>query len=389
MTEVDGSTELADLLTARIEKAGGLTFAEFMEACLYHPEYGYYTSPRNRIGKQGDFFTSSSVHSLFGRLIARQLEQMWQLLGRGDFVVAEQGAGEGHLCLDILDALAEEAPEFYQALQYKIVEISPDHQRGQANNLKRHVENGRIIWCELDQLQGMQGCFLSNELVDAFPVHLVDKTDGQLREIFVVNSDAGFVEELRAPSTEAIGDYFQLIGTELCEGNRGEVNLRALDWMRQVAGLLDKGFILTIDYGYPAAELFSPLRRNGTLLCYYRHQSNENPYQRPGCQDITAHVDFTALQKIGQQQGLTDLYFGEQYRFLLGMGFLEALIELQMRETDPKKAQALRMTLKNLIMPDAGMGESFKVLVQGKNVGQPELVCARKIQDINLPLGMI
>jgi SAM-dependent MidA family methyltransferase len=387
-TSVEEKPELVKLLHSRIAEVGGISFAEFMEQCLYHPDYGYYTAPRARIGKEGDFFTSSSVHSLFGRLIARQLVQMWQLLDQGDFTIAEQGAGEGHLCLDILDALAEEAPEFYQRLNYRIVEISPDHRQGQAVNLQRHVDAGRIDWCTSADLQGMQGCILSNELVDAFPVHLVDKQDGELKEIFVVNSDSGFVEEVRPLRNKAIKEYFALIETGLLEGNRGEVNLQALGWMRDVAEMLERGFVLTIDYGYPAEELFAPFRRNGTLLCYHKHQSNENPYQRLGCQDITAHIDFTALQKVGEQSGMAMLYFGEQYRFLMGLGFLEALIELQMRETDPQKAQALRMTLKNLVMPDGGMGESFKVLVQGKGVGKPELLCARRIQDISMPTGM-
>ncbi len=386
MTTVEEKQELVELLRERIDAAGGISFAEFMQQCLYHPDYGYYTTPRTRIGKEGDFFTSSSVHSLFGRLISRQLEQMWQLLGEGEFTIAEQGAGEGHLCLDILDALAEEAPEFYQQLSYRIVEISPDHQRGQAVNLQRHIDAGRIDWCTLSDLQGMQGCYLSNELVDAFPVHLVDKDDDELKEIFVINSEKGFIEEVRPLNNPAINDYFRLVGHELLEGNRGEVNLQALDWMQGVGKVLGRGFVLTIDYGYPAEELFAPFRRNGTLLCYHKHQTNENPFQRLGCQDITAHIDFTALQKVGEQQGLTPLYFDQQYRFLLGLGFLESLIELQMRETDPQRAQALRMTLKNLVMPD-GMGDSFKVLVQGKGVGTPELLCARRIQDISLPPG--
>lgn len=386
MTSVEEKPELVELLRDRIAGAGGISFADFMEQCLYHPDYGYYTTPRTRIGKDGDFFTSSSVHSLFGRLISRQLEQMWQLLGKGEFTIAEQGAGEGHLCLDVLDALAEEAPEFYRQLNYRIVEISPDHQRGQTGNLQRHIDAGRISWCTLAELQGMQGCFLSNELVDAFPVHLVDKDDGELKEIFVVNSEKGFIEEVRPLDNPAINDYFRLVGHGLLEGNRGEVNLQALDWMQGVAKVLERGFVLTIDYGYPARELFAPFRRNGTLLCYHKHQSNENPYQRLGCQDITAHIDFTALQKVGEQHGLSALYLGEQYRFLLGLGFLEALIELQMHETDPQQAQALRMTLKNLVLPD-GMGESFKVLVQGKGVAAPELLCARRIQDIRLPPG--
>lgn len=387
-TSTEEKPELLELLQAEIEAAGGISFAEFMEQCLYHPDYGYYTSSRTRIGKDGDFFTSSSVHSLFGRLISRQLQQMWQLVDQGEFIIAEQGAGEGHLCLDILDAIAEEAPDFYQQLSYKIIEISPDHQHGQFSNLQKHIAAGKVSWCCLAELQGMQGCFLSNELVDAFPVHLVDKEAGELKEIFVVNSEQGFVEEVRFLENEAINDYFDLIGCGLLEGNRGEVNLQALDWMRGVADVLGRGFVLTIDYGYPAEELFAPFRRNGTLLCYHKHQSNENPYQRLGCQDITAHIDFTALQKVGELRGLSTLYFDQQYRFLLGLGFLEALVGLQMRETDPQQAQAIRMTLKNLVMPEGGMGESFKVLIQGKGVSAPELLCARRIQDINLPPGV-
>ena len=388
MMAVEENTELVEFLRRKIETTGGITFAEFMEQCLYHPEFGYYTSPRNRIGKEGDFFTSSSVHFLFGRLIARQLEQMWQLLGRDEFTVAEQGAGEGHLCLDILDALAEEFPEFYQTVNYRIAEISPDDQMRQASQLQRHVDAGRVTWCRLEDLQGMQGCFLSNELIDAFPVHRLDKQDGELQEIYVVNSEKGFVEDVRPLNNPAVEAYFKLIGTMLLEGNRAEINLQALSWMETVSKLLHRGFVLTIDYGYPAEELFAPFRRNGTLLCYHKHQTNDNPYQRVGCQDITAHVDFTALQKIGERHGLASLYFGEQYRFLMGLGFLEALVALQMRETDPQKAQALRLTLKNLVMPEGGMGDSFKVLVQGKGVGTPELLCARRIKDISMPPGM-
>lgn len=386
-TQKEEKQDLVDLLRKKISAANGINFAEFMEQCLYHPDYGYYTTPRTRIGKEGDFFTSSSVHSLFGRLISRQLTQMWQLLGQGAFTVAEQGAGEGFLCLDILDALEQEAPEFYQQVSYRIVEISPDHQRGQFGNLQRHIDAGRVAWCPLEDLRGMQGCFLSNELVDAFPVHMLDKQDGELKEIFVVNSEKGFVEDVRPLDNPAINDYFSLIGTSLLEGNRGEVNLQALDWMQSVGEVMGRGFVLTIDYGYPAEELFAPFRRNGTLLCYHKHQTNENPYQKLGCQDITAHIDFTALQTVGEQHGLTTLYFDQQYRFLLGLGFLEELVALQMRETDPKQAQALRMTLKNLVLPDGGMGESFKVLIQGKGVAAPELLCTRRIQDISLPAG--
>ncbi len=379
--------EFISQLQSRIQAAGGISFAEFMELALYHPVHGYYSAACPRIGKQGDFFTSSSVHSCFGRLLAKQLEQMWQLLGKGRFTVAEQGAGEGYLALDILDAIAEDYPDFYSLLNYRIVEISPALQKKQAEQLARHIDAGRVEWCVLPQLKGMQGCFLSNELVDAFPVHLIEKHSGTLQEVFVVNQGAGFAEELRPLSTERIGDYFAALGLEPAEGNRCEVNLAARQWMVEVAEVVKKGFVLTIDYGFPAEELFAAWRRTGTLLCYQQHQTNEDPYRQPGRQDITAHVDFTTLQEVGRKRGLVPLYFGHQYQFLMGLGFLEMLIELQSRETDPQKAQALRMNLKTLILPDGGMGDSFKVLVQGKHVGTPELLCSRKIQNISIASG--
>ncbi|MCF6266328.1 MAG: SAM-dependent methyltransferase [Desulfuromusa sp.] len=374
-------------LRKQIDSIAGIPFAEFMEQALYHPEHGYYTAGRVRIGKQGDFFTSSSVHSCFGRLIARQLEQMWQLLGQGSFVIAEQGAGEGHLCLDILDALAENSPEFYAHIEYRLIEISLDNRQRQELILQQHLAAGRIVWCELSDLSGMQGCFISNELIDAFPVHLIEKHAGELQEIYVVNGEEGFCEELRPLSTNLIKKYFQRIGIEPAAGNRCEVNLAACDWMQRIAAVLKRGFVLTIDYGYLAEELYAPYRHAGTLLCYHQHQTNENPYQRVGYQDMTAHVDFSTLQEIGQQHGLDVIYFGQQYQFLMGLGFLEMLIEMESRETDPKKAQALRMNLKTLILPEGGMGDSFKVLIQGKNVGRPKLLCSQRIGDIRMPAG--
>lgn len=383
------NSELVLQLQQQIDSAAGIPFATFMAQALYHPVHGYYTAKRPRIGKKGDFFTSSSVHSCFGQLIARQLEQMWNLLGRDNFVIAEQGAGEGHLCLDILDALAENSPEFYAHLEYRLIELSSANRQRQEHLLQRHLAAGRVAWCELGDLQGMQGCFLSNELLDAFPVHLIEKHAGVLQEVYVVTQGAGFAEELRPLSTQLIKDYFQSIGIEPAEGNRCEVNLAAGDWMRGVAAVLGRGFVMTVDYGYLAEELYAPYRHGGTLLCYHQHQTNEDPYLRVGCQDITAHVDFTTLQEIGRQQGLNVIYFGQQYQFLMGLGFLEMLIEMANRETDLRKAQALRMNLKTLILPEGGMGESFKVLIQGKNVGMPELLCSKRIRDIRMPAGAI
>lgn len=378
-----GSSELEALLLQQIDEKGGISFAEFMGQALYHPSYGYYMTPRARIGKQGDFFTSTSVHSLFGRLIARQIHQMWQILGEGDFALVEQGPGEGHLALDILNALQEEFAGLYGRLTYHLVEISPENRLRQGRLLQAH--QSRLSWCTLGEISEVEGCILSNELVDAFPVHLVERREGRFFEVFVTRCGQGLGEELRALENEEILRHFDLIGFEPYEGNRAEVNLEAVRWMRRVGSLLRRGFVITIDYGYPVEELYALVRRNGTLMGYHCHRAVENPLENVGVQDLTSHVDFTALRKAGEEQGLECLWFGEQYRFLMGLGFLESLIEMQARETDPRKAMALRLTLKNLIMPEGGMGETFKVLVQGKGVGAPPLLCSRRLRDISLP----
>jgi SAM-dependent MidA family methyltransferase len=374
---------LAAELRARLAEAGGLPFADFMAACLYHPHYGYYMTPRARIGKEGDFFTSTSVHAVFGRLIARQLAQMAGLLGGEIFQVVEQGAGEGHLACDILDALAVESPALYARLSYTLVEVSPASRARQAQLLASHA--AQVGWCDAGEWRIESGCLLSNELVDAFPVHIVEKHAGELREVFVVNAaGGGFAEELRPPSTPALAEHCRWLGVSPVEGNRAEVSLAAPVWMREVAGRIARGFVMTIDYGYPAEELYAPHRRAGTLLCYRQHQADDDPYAAVGEKDITSHVDFTALQRAGAEAGLTTLWFGEQYRFLLGLGFFEELLRLQEQCPREREARALRLTLKNLILPEQGMGETFKVLVQGKGVGNPELLCARPISAIPL-----
>jgi SAM-dependent MidA family methyltransferase len=357
-----------------------------MESCLYHPEYGYYMSARQRIGRDGDFFTSSSVHAIFGQLIAKQLHQMWEILGCPvDFIIAEQGAGTGHLALDILTALQADYPDFYSKLRYCIVEISEDNRRRQGELLIIH--QSRVSWCEQAELAGMRGCYLSNELVDAFPVHLVEKREGKLLEVCVSVEHGSFQEILQEPTTEALSAHLKWIDVELVEGNRAEINLAAPAWLRNVAGLLQRGFVLTIDYGYLASELFAPWRTSGTLLCYYQHTTDDNPYIRVGEQDLTTHIDFSALIKAGEESGLQQLFYGDQCKFLLGLGFVDALVKVQAGTVDPHHAQALRLTLKNLILPEGGMGEIFKVLIQGKGVDTANLLCARSLRDLPLPVS--
>lgn len=377
-------TQLETVLFDRISADGPIRFSEFMASCLYHPEYGYYMTNRQRIGRDGDFFTSSSVHALFGQLIAKQLHQMWEILGRpADFVIAEQGAGTGHLSFDILNAMEADFSDFYGSMHYCLIEISAENRCRQTQLLLKH--QGCVSWCQQSELVGMVGCYLSNELVDAFPVHLVEMHNCQLQEVFVTVTGGAFQEVLQEPSTVELAQYLNWVGAELMDGNRAEINLAAPLWMRDVAGMLQRGFILTIDYGYQARELYAPWRTGGTLMCYYQHTSGDNPYIRIGEQDVTAHVDFSALIKAGAECGVQQLFYGDQCKFLLGLGFVDALLEAQAEEQEPHRAQALRLTLKNLILPNGGMGEIFKVLVQGKGVGSQDLLCARLLRDLPLP----
>jgi SAM-dependent MidA family methyltransferase len=217
-------------------------------------------------------------------------------------------------------------------------------------------------------------------------VHIVENRNGKLREVFVTVVNGAFQEVLQELSTKELANYLEWVGVELAEGNRAEINLAAPTWLRNVAGMLQRGFILTIDYGYLARELYAPWRTTGTLMCYYQHNSGENPYVRVGEQDLTTHVDFSALIKAGEESGLQQLFYGDQCKFLLGLGFVDALLEAQTHEQEPHRAQALRLTLKNLILPEGGMGEIFKVLIQGKGVGPQNLLCARALRDLPLPV---
>jgi SAM-dependent MidA family methyltransferase len=350
-----------------------------MEWALYEPNLGYYTSPGRKVGAEGDFYTSSNVHELFGRVIARQLIQMWESLDKpGNFSIVEQGAGGGQLAADILGAIQDLAPPLYQKVTYHLIEREPSLRQAQEEKLQEHIT--RLAWHDPQELLTgsftFTGCLVTNELVDSFPVHVIQGTQDGLREIYVGLENDHFVEVLADPSQEII-DYLQQINVSLLPGQRAEVNLAAVQWLKSVAKALIRGYILTIDYGYIAQELYNPMRRNGTLLCYWHHTTEENPYIRVGEQDITSHVDFTTLMMRGEHMGLKTIWFGEQYRFLLATGLMEEMMAIEARTTKEEELLKIRLTIKKLILPDGGMGDTFKVLIQGKDVGTPSLLCMR------------
>ncbi len=376
--EFESTTEnaaLVELLRRRIDAEGAISFHDFMETALYHPQHGYYTA-RQPMGREGDYLTSPEVHPIFGALVAKQLRQCWELMGQPQpFDVVEPGAGTGLLARDILRWAQTRAPELFQAMRYRIVELSPALRRRQEEtlaSLPAEPVEAQVKW--LDELpEQFEGCLLSNELIDSFPVHRIVHQDGQLLEVYVSHRDGRF-EELSGPaSTERIAEYFADLGLWPGEGCLAEVNLGALDWMKTAAGALRRGFVLTFDYGYPAEELYAPWRREGTLLCFYRHNPSQDPYARIGKQDMTAHIDFTSLIRTGEACGLAVTGFTTQARFLAKLG-IGAGVEAVARESPGalEEYYARRRAVLELIDP-AGLGR-IRVLAQRKDLPQAELL---------------
>lgn len=381
---------LRDFILTQIGEGGPVPFARFMEWCLYHPDYGYYNSEGAKIGKKGDYYTAPSVHPYFGRLVARQLLQMSGILGTENFVVFETGAGRGFLCQDILEWARENASEFYRRLDYRLVETSPRFMEEQKARLGFYEREGKVSWGDEGERERrentVEGCFLSNELIDSFPVHRVIFEGGRLREIYVGEQNGDFVEMEGDLSTPKIGQYFSTYDVALAEGQRAEVNLSALDWIRKVGRSLRRGFVITIDYGCRAGELYDPRRRFGTIMCYYRHMASDNPYEKIGGQDMTSHVNFSALIHEGERAGLLFTGLVPQYRFLIGLGLLREMEEAG-KGMSELEALKMRLAIKHLIEPGMGMGENFKILIQHKGIEKPQLDGLRDFSSIPAPRG--
>lgn len=342
---------------------------------LYYPELGYYSRPSNIIGREGDFYTSPHLHRVFGAMLCRQLEEMWDQLGRPDtFHIVEMGAGMGYLARDILDysgsskfrvQSSETEKSFCKHIKYTIIELNPSVKARQQELLKDYTDRvGWVSW--MNEFGPFTGCFLSNELLDAFPVRLVEMDD-ELSEVYLSEEDGELIEVKMACSSE-IKEYFDEFSLKIPKGYRTEVNLKIKDWLGEVCNKLISGFVLTVDYGYPAWDYYSEERNRGTLLCYYKHQFNEEPYQNVGEQDLTAHLNFSSLKKWGEGLGLDTIGFCPQGVFLVSLGLDEVIKDLYGDAPDIMEVNKI----KGLILPQ-GMGESHKVMVQYKGAGKPIL----------------
>jgi SAM-dependent MidA family methyltransferase len=362
---------LSELLADRIRSDGPISFADFMRECLYHPVHGYYSraSPR----RFGDYYTSVDVHPIFGRLLARQFAEMWELLGSPrPFVLIESGAGVGRLAGHILDFSARALPEFYAALEYVAVDRSGARRAEHEARLADHVAAGRVSSANEVPRAIPAGCIFSNELLDALPAHRVVVEHGALREIFVGFENERFIEVLGKPSAPALEQYFHEQGITLKDGQQAEVCLEACDWIESVGRALERGFVLTIDYGHEARALYDEYHNRGTLLAYRDHAVSEKLFDAPGEQDLTSHVNFTALDLWGRSEGLVRTGLVTQSQFLVALGRENEFADLyEPGETEMEKLRA-RLLLKNLIHPE-GLGEKFQVLVQHKGIAAPRL----------------
>lgn len=367
----DGSNQtLLQLVRNELLVCEQMTFARYMDLALYHPVHGYYSSRQPRIGPQGDYYTSADVSPLFGATIGRQLLEMWRLMERPHpYAIVELGAGKGLLAADILGWAGAAHPDFFSALQYLIVEISP----GSLAYQRERLAALPVRWTGQDLLDpgSLVGCILSNEVADALPFHRVRWLDGRLAEIWVTERDGRLTEVWGEPSTPLLRDYLDGFGVALSEGQTAEVNLKAPEWVQLQIDVLSSGFVLCIDYGNTASELYGPRFPDGSLACYYRHTLNKEPLRNVGEQDITARVNFTALARAARESGARIAGYTSQAYFLASLGLGEALRWSSERSASAREFERDRAAVEQLIRPD-GLG-GFRVLGARKGVSARSL----------------
>jgi SAM-dependent MidA family methyltransferase len=371
-----GDQALADFIRQAIRETGPMTFARFMEEALYHPERGYYSSGRCEIGRHGDYFTNASVGPLFGRMLAAQFAEMWEVLGRpGDFVIVEQGAHHGDFARDALIAARERSPDFFASMRYRIVEpFAVLEERQRATLAEFHSKVG---WeRSLDDLAPFCGVHFSNELLDAMPVHLIarneENTGWQERWVGLSGDDFAFVE--RPIANEALRRHLEKIPEGPVAPFETEVKLAALEWVANVSRKLGRGFVLAVDYGYSRDQFYAAKRSSGTLQSYAEHRTLSSPLRRVGQADITAHVDWTSIVERAEECGLTLNGFTDQHHFITGL------------LTVMEPAAEERRALQTLMHPEF-LGTRFQYLALGKDAPVAGLSGFRFARDARKALG--
>jgi SAM-dependent MidA family methyltransferase len=362
-----------NLLRRKIEEQirarGPIPFSRYMEVCLYDPELGYYSRNAQQFGKAGDFYTSSDVHAVFGRLLSRQFEEMWRALGSpASIEIIELGPGRGLFAQDVLGWSEKKFPDFFCALRYVLVESSRALRERIHETLKRHLDSGKAEVTPLYPRGEKSSCeaptiVFANEFFDAMPVEVIS-TKGSLR----IDARNGHFIETWVPSSPKELEFLDRYSVHPEPDERIEVSLAAQQNMNRIAASIGRGFIIAIDYGYTRDEQLAG-RHRGTMKALRQHSVSADPYEAPGEQDLTADVNFTALAAIAEKHGMQTHKLVTQSQFLMGIGeanqFADAFEECRL----PQERAKVALQLKHLVTP-AGMGESFHVLVAGKGVSQ-------------------
>ncbi len=371
----EGEPALERLIRDQIATVGPITFARFMALALYAPDIGYYRVPAARPGRGGDFLTAPETHPIFGAAVGRQLDEIHRRLGGPvRFVVREYGAGAGALGLAVLRAVTGQgplgriagSPALAAAIRYAPIEINP-HRRAELVERLTVAGFGPLLEADLPPEAPETGAVVANEFLDALPVHRVVGRPGGIRELLVDWTDGRFVEVEGPPSTAALGTRLEDEGIVLGDGARAEICLELDRWVGEVSRGLARGAVLAIDYGYPAVELYGPERAGGTLRAYAGHRVHDDWARAVGRQDLTAHVDFSALDRAAEAAGLTPLGLTSQAEFLVGIGTDELLEAIR---SDPATTMedwlAVRSAVRRLLDPRALGG--FRVDVLGRSL---------------------
>jgi len=368
---------IAEIKTVINQAGVAISFADFMASALYQPGLGYYSAGLRKFGAKGDFITAPEISPLFSQCIAQQCQQILRALGEG--VILEFGAGTGMMAAEILKELnrLDCLPT-----QYLILEISADLRQRQQATLQAHIpellEKVQVQWLERLPTSPLQGIILANEVLDALPVHRFCVKKSELLEFYVGIKEADIsapldsefswqVLPIRQPKLQAI---VEKLSPDLADGYISEVNLALPAWLHSVADILAKGLVLLIDYGFPQWEYYHPQRLSGTLMCHYQHHSHDNPLILVGLQDITAHVNFTAVAETAIEAGLSVAGYTSQAQFLLACGLAEKLSQYEVSDT-ANYLQAAQQ-IKTLTLPSE-MGELFKVMALTRQIDEPLL----------------
>ena len=374
MVSNPGNPKLLAYMRDQISNHGPVTFKWFMQQALYHPEFGYYGGGRARIGRKGDFYTSVSVGRIFGELMAKQFEEIWYRMNSPvSFAIVEEGANNGQFAHDVLGWLRQFSPDLYGKVRYWIVEPNPRLQQEQQATLSAWPRN-KVRWTNslaAFEAGTLCGVYFCNELLDAFPVHLVTSGGGGWQENFVDLTRTGFRLVLGPPSNNLLRAHLEKLPV-CAEPYRTEVNLAALRWVEDISKVLGQGYILLGDYGYPRDVYYSPQRTEGTLMSYRERRRSDDPFQGVGESDLTAHVDFTSLAERAEASGLQLAGYCDQHHFLVALGEEELLeIEQTLQELTPDVLHYLR-SFKTLMHPST-MGMAFKFIAFSKSVPAAEM----------------